>query len=247
MEKFQSFLFALAITLLIASMYLSFNLKKDLRNLEEVKILRVIDGDTLITSDEITIRLLNINSPEKDSPLSNLSIVFLKSFEGKNIYLEKLSTDKYGRTLGRIYNDSDYLNEYIVKEGLASKFLVDESELELFNNAELKAVKEERGIWIHSNYFECISSSIDEKNEIIVLKNLCPDLNLSGFTIKDESRKIYTFTKNFSSINLHSSKGKDNQTDIFWNEAGSVLNNDRDTLYIFDKEGRIAHHESYGY
>ncbi|MEM4271300.1 MAG: endonuclease, partial [Candidatus Pacearchaeota archaeon] len=68
------------------------------------------------------------------------------------------------------------------------------------------------------------------------------------FTIKDESRKIYTFKNiTFSSINLHSTIGEDNSTDLFWNSKTDIWNNDRDTLYLFDNEGGIAHYEKYGY
>jgi len=38
---------------------------------EKVVVERVIDGDTLVLVDGRTIRLLNINAPEKDSPLIN--------------------------------------------------------------------------------------------------------------------------------------------------------------------------------
>ncbi|MFH1802619.1 MAG: hypothetical protein ABH864_04155 [archaeon] len=68
------------------------------------------------------------------------------------------------------------------------------------------------------------------------------------FIVADESRKSYKFPDIvISEVNLHSSKGSDNETDLFWNNEGSIWNNDRDTIYIFDSEGLLVHHNSYGY
>jgi len=48
-------------------------------------------------------------------------------------------------------------------------------------------------------------------------------------------------------IALHSGSGIDNSTDLFWNLNSAVWNNDRDSLYLFDSDGRIVHYETYGY
>jgi hypothetical protein len=208
--------------------------------------LRVIDGDTLELNDGRIIRLVNINSPEKNFFNSDLSMNFLRAFVNETLLLEPLEKDLYNRTLGRLYSP-EYLNLEIVKLGLSSKAWVQESELSEFDEAEISAIKEERGIWIHSAYFSCFDSIIDPKKEVVQLENNCNITDTEGWTLKDESRKIFKFPKlNFKKINIHSGTGENNETDLFW-KSSNIWNNDRDTLYLFDEEGRIVHHESYGY
>jgi len=250
MNKKHALLLSLLITaLLIFSSYFVSYAVKDINSntiREKAIISRVIDGDTLVLDNNKTIRLVNINSPEKNLPISNLATDFLKSFENRSIEIEIIGVDKYNRYLARVYTP-DYINLKIVELGFASKFLVQESELNEFAKAEENAIKNNRGIWKYSPYKGCFETSIDRYNEIIIIRNKCP-INMTGFTLKDESRKIYPFNAiSFSKINLHSSIGEDNSTDIFWNSKTDIWNDDRDTLYLFDKDGGIAHHEAYGY
>jgi len=216
---------------------------------EQARVGRVIDGDTLKLEDGRTIRLLNINSPEKGTIGANLSYIFLKSFENQTVEVEIIGTDKYKRSLARIYDqNSVYINMEIVSRGLASKFLVQESELSDFANAEKKAIENSLGIWKRSPQFGCFKSEIDKDEEIIILTNTCDSTNVASWMLKDESRKIYKFKNiNLGQISLHSSDGTENSTDLFWNSQTNVWNSDRDTLYLFDSNGGIVQHESYGY
>ena len=81
-----------------------------------------------------------------------------------------------------------------------------------------------------------IKETFEPVKEIVFFTNNCPEINLSRFYLKDESRKIYTFKSSFIETTLHSLEGKDNETDIFWNQKTDVWNNDRDSLYLFDSE-----------
>ncbi|MCX8158710.1 MAG: thermonuclease family protein [Candidatus Pacearchaeota archaeon] len=248
MNKKYAFLLAFFITLFVFALFhlSSLLISEKNKKIESVVISRVIDGDTLILEDNRTIRLININSPEKNLQISNLAIGFLKSYENKSVNIEIIDIDKYNRYLARIYVP-EYLNLRIVELGLASKFLVQESELKLFSNAEKNAIKNHLGIWKPSIYYNCFSTDINPKEEKIIIINNC-NISMTGFTIKDESRKIYSFKNiSFSKITLHSNIGKDNSTDIFWNSKTDIWNNDRDSLYLFDNNGGIAHYESYGY
>lgn len=242
MNKFISLILAVLVSLLI---YLSVS------NLPSEKdtfiVARAIDGDTLETADGQSIRLLNINSPEKNTLNSELSYSILKSLEDTEIKAEVTGTDKYGRILARLYSPN-YINLYLVEEGAASKFLVQEDELTDFSNAEKNAIENEKGIWKKSPYFGCFESDIDYNKEVVLLKINCSDLKTEGLFLKDESRKTYNFPETNSKILfLHSSKGINNETDLFWNTETNVWNNDRDSLYIFDKEGKIVHYSFYGY
>ncbi|MEM4259507.1 MAG: thermonuclease family protein [Candidatus Pacearchaeota archaeon] len=247
MNRKYAFIFALLLAgLIMCDIFIlnSFSIKTD--TMESVIIKRVIDGDTIELSDNRIIRLANINSPEKNTLYSNLSIIFLKSFENKTVEVEILGKDKYNRYLARVYGPS-YINLEIVSMGLASKFLVNDKELDKFAEAEKKAIENSLGIWKKSEFFGCFDSSIDSIKEEVILKNNCPDINLYGWIVKDESRKTYIFPNiSFTKIKLHSEAGISNSTDLFL-KFGDIWNNDRDSLYLFDNMGRLAHYETYGY
>lgn len=233
--------------LIACNLYLFSNLTSNTGERQTALVARVIDGDTLVLEDGRHIRLSNINSPEKDVSFSVQATSFLKSFENKSIELEILGIDKYSRSLARIYAP-DYINLKLVSLGLASKFLVQEDELKLFSKAEETAISESRGIWSKSVYFGCFSSEINQFDEIIILKNKCSDINIKDWQLKDESRKIYKFPDiSIGEIKLHTENGDDTSTDLFWDSSISVWNNDRDSVYLFDSQGRIAYYEDYGY
>ena len=248
MNKKHALILSMLITLLIGNTIYLLSLAKTEKR-ETIFVSRVIDGDTIKLPDSSSLRLVNINSPEKDNPLSLKSFNFLRKFENTTISAEFLGKDKYGRTLARLYSkDGEYINLEIVKEGLASKFLVQKEETKVFNNAEKEAIEKSKGIWNKSIFFGCIKTKIDKKLEIVKIENLCSPIFFGSWTLKDESRKIY-YSKNIqiTKVNLHSESGEDNETDIFWNQKSSIWNNDRDSLYLFDNNEKIVHYDSYGY
>jgi endonuclease YncB( thermonuclease family) len=247
MEKKYSLMLATLITLIIALDFYSIRAMYSPNHKELVKVIRAIDGDTFETEDGRIIRLLNINTPEKGEKGYKEASAFLKELENTTVGVELTGIDKYKRSLAKVYSP-DYINLKIIQKGLANKFLVDSEELKEFNDAENYAIKNSLGLWAKSDYFGCFDSEIKEKEETIILTNNCKILNIEGWRIKDEGRKVYKFQSlNLSIVKIHSEKGEDNATDIFMHSASPIWNNDRDTLYLFDKEGKLAYHETYGY
>lgn len=215
-------------------------------NYKEVYVERVIDGDTFESNNQ-KFRLVNVNTPEKSEKGYTEAKDFLSQIENTSVKVDELSTDKYGRTLVRIYSP-EYLNLELIKKGLATKFLVQDSELKTFDNAEKEAVQKGVGLWEKSEYFGCFDIDLLAEAEILRINVLCSDVDLQGFIVADESRKRYKFGSiNSSEVNLHSAQGKNNETDLFWNNNGGIWNNDRDTIHIFDSMGKLAYHSSYGY
>ncbi|MEK6825178.1 MAG: thermonuclease family protein [Nanoarchaeota archaeon] len=246
MHKSLALLFAFLLTTLIAINYLFFSSVK-IEEKETVIVARVIDGDTLKLADGRTIRLLNINAPEKNMPSSHLAKEFLSAFENNSIQIEVTGTDKYQRSLARLY-DSNYLNLALVEKGLSSKFLVVEDELLVFSQAEHQAIEEGKGIWEHSLWYGCFTTDIDKKKEIVSFMRKCPIPSMKGWSLKDESRKTYVFTVSPEErFILESGEGNDNKSSFFWKSKTEIWNNDRDTLYLFDEYNKIVHTQSYGY
>ena len=242
MKKKYAFVIAFLITLIVAGNYLVF---ADIYPEREIVIIkRALDGDTIELEDGRIIRLLNINAPEKKKHASDEATNFLKSFEGKSAGIEITGFERYGRSLGRIYS-SEYINLELVRLGLAHKYLVEDSELDEYIDAEKEAMENELGIWERSNYWNCLETEINKKAEYLIIENKC-NADLKGWEIKDESTKSYIIKKSGSELTIYSAKGIDEENELYWGR-GDAWNDDKDSLFIRDNEGLLVYYYSYGY
>lgn len=247
MKKSYALIVSIAITLFLFAIFSFIRSNAAQGTLENAIISRVIDGDTVQLEDGRIIRLLNINSPEKNFYGSELGKNFLELYVNKSIGIKIIGKDKYYRNLAKLYAP-EYLNLEIVKKGYASKFLVQEDELKEFDQAEKYAINNSLGLWKKSPYYGCFNAEIESEKEIVHLINTCSIIKADKWALKDESRKIYLISNvSLGSINIHTTIGKNNETDLFWNSKQTIWNNDRDSLYLFDSQGKIIAYSSYGY
>lgn len=89
---------------------------------EAAKVVRCIDGDTVELADGRRLRLVGINTPEKDRPLYGDAKALLKQLvEGRDVTIEwdKDRVDQYKRNLGYLHLDDLFVNGEIVRQGLA--------------------------------------------------------------------------------------------------------------------------------
>ena len=241
MDRKASLIISFFITALIAGNYLFFIDKGIIR--ERVEIIRVLDGDTVELSDGRHIRLLNINTPEKGLPFSDLAKDFLSNFT--YVELETAGLDKYDRTLGRIYFKEQYLNLEIVRKGMAHTYIVSEDESSLFEKAEKNAIKNGKNIWEKSSYSKCLVVEINKYEEYVDILDSC-DVDFTGWNIKDESTKMYKFKTDMpSSFRLYSSKGTDSENKLYWGKD-KIWNDDHDEIFIRDSDGLLVYYHSYG-
>lgn len=109
------------------------------------------DGDTieLLTPERrlYTIRLAEIDAPEKGQPYGQKAKQALSDLcFGKDVTGRKVATDRYGRTVARIYAGGADVNAELVRAGavwLYLRYLTDESLRPL--EAEARAAR--RGLW----------------------------------------------------------------------------------------------------
>ena len=141
-------------------LFFSFYLFTRHLNSYEYEVLKVVDGDTVILNDESKsyLRYIGINTPEiltYDSPGEPFSSQAKELNEnllsGKKIKLEfdKERYDQYGRMLAYVFADGIFVNEQIVRNGLATSLHIKPNVkyLERILKAEEEAKKYRRGIW----------------------------------------------------------------------------------------------------
>lgn len=160
----------------------------------QVKVTRVIDGDTIEIEGGQKLRYIGIDTPETVDPRTmpqcfgrEASSKNKQLVEGKYVQLEKdvSETDKYGRLLRYIYLDGIFVNEVLVYEGYAisSTYPPDVKYQEKLKQAEMQAREQNRGLWGACNGNQSNSS-------ISSLKPIDPNCTIKG-NISSNGEKIY--------------------------------------------------------
>lgn len=89
----------------------------------KAKVIGVKDGDTILVLDkdnnQSTLRLAEVDCPEKGQPFGKNAKQFTSDLVyGKQIQYYKTNSDRYGRTIAKVYfNNDQYLSEEIIKKG----------------------------------------------------------------------------------------------------------------------------------
>ncbi len=108
---------------------------------ESIKILKVIDADTILVSapfmpeplkKQMAMRLSNVDTPnvkrwancEKEASLGNEAKKYVEDLikNSKNQEIKISGYDKYGRWLGQIYLDGKSISESLIETKLAKKY-----------------------------------------------------------------------------------------------------------------------------
>lgn len=124
----------------------------------EVKVIRVIDGDTIEIETGKKVRYIGIDAPELGGKRKPVECFAREAFEknkqlveGKTVRLEKdvSQTDKYGRLLRYVFVDDLFVNQYLVAQGyaFASTFPPDVKYSQLFKEAQRQAQEKNLGLW----------------------------------------------------------------------------------------------------
>ncbi len=124
----------------------------------EVRVTRVIDGDTFEIEGGERVRLIGIDTPESVKPNTPVECYAVESreylktlIEGKAVRLERDRTDRdrYARLLRYAYLGDVFINEFIVREGYAESvsYRPDTAHQAILDEAERQAKAELRGRW----------------------------------------------------------------------------------------------------
>jgi micrococcal nuclease len=127
---------------------------------EVILVERVVDGDTLVILGGDRVRLIGVDTPETHHPTKPAQPFGQEAFEftrriaeGKQVVLRfdpAETKDRYGRTLAYVYVDGQFLNEALIREGLARALTNYPFSSEMktrFRAAEAQAKAAKRGVW----------------------------------------------------------------------------------------------------
>jgi len=200
---------------------------------ETVSMTRVIDGDTFETETS-DVRLLCINTPEKNKPFYNEAKVKLSEFEGEEVQIlrDKDDEDQYNRKLRFVFYGNRFINKEILEEGLATLYMCEGLRYEAdMKKAEQTAGEKGKGIWKKSTSrcAYCLELvKLEPVLEYFILKNKC-DFKCEA-EAKDEGN-------HFFDISIEGGKEK------VFNSNGKVWNDDGDRLFVRDNDGLLVYYE----
>lgn len=203
---------------------------------------RVIDGDTVEINNE-SVRLLGINSPERGEEGYFEAKEFMEEKalnEEVKIYFEKRKYDKYYRKLGYIYFNGENLNLESVREGYSNFYFPDGKtrRYNSFKEAWEECLSLEKNLCEKSVYWGCINTKILGEN--LIIKNICSDLDLYKWSVKDEGRKNFVFGSG-EKIGLGEEimlTPEDFGENYVWTKTG-------DSIFIRDDENKLVYWESW--
>ncbi len=125
---------------------------------ETATVARVIDGDTIELADGRRVRYIGVDAPELGDVRKTAACFAKEAMEenkrlvdSKTVRLEKdiSDRDRYGRLLRYVYVGEVFVNDYLVRQGVArvATFPPDVAHQEQFLEAQREARQEGRGPW----------------------------------------------------------------------------------------------------
>ena len=114
------------------------------------KVVKVADGDTITVlrgGEQIKIRLAGIDAPEKAQPFGNVARQSMSEMLfGKEVRVVEQGRDRYGRTIGRVYQGDVDVSAVQIKQGMAWVYRKYTKEAALYQ-LEDEAKQHRLGLW----------------------------------------------------------------------------------------------------
>jgi len=125
------------LSLLIPSIILNIFLSTKINNSEiQLKVIGVIDGDTIVLEGKTRVRLRSVDAPEINlCGGEEAKKLMEKLVGGKSVVIKESIIDTKGRPMALIYSSGKLVNEEILKEGLGRFHSDDSSAREILKSA----------------------------------------------------------------------------------------------------------------
>lgn len=233
---------------------------------DSVPVIRVLDGDSLVVeidSQEIEVRLLGINTPERDECFDSQAKARAAELAGERVRLAGDQEDRFGRLLRYVYAEDDTLiNQRLVTEGVALALSSGHSLRAEFKAAEATAFQQRIGRWqpdacgptmgtaMRISGLEYDAPGDDARNsngEWVDIANAGNEpIALDGWAIQDESSSHrFHFPSGFllspgAEVRVSSGCGMPGDDHLFWCDQDPVWSNGGDTAYLLDPAGNVV-------
>ena len=230
------------------------------------RVVRVLDGDTVVLESGERVRYLGINAPEAGEPFAaeatarNAALV-----RGRTVTLETDAEvrDQYGRLLAFVYVGGTSVSATLIQEGLAHVLLIPPNgkHAEDLLALQREAREARRGIWGPTGFrgpFKIVSVRAnppgdereDPNREYVRIACVAAEpASLAGYTLQDRYGHRYRFPP----LTLHtgytalvfSGDGTDHleaagQARLYWRAGGPIWNNAGDEATLRDSAGTVV-------
>ena len=134
---------------LLPSLFLNFFLFNKLKdNWQEIEVLGVIDGDTIVLDGKTRLRLRCVDAPELEYCGGiEAKALMEKLVDGKKVVIKEQIIDARGRPMALVYVDGKLVNEEIIKSGWGRYHSDKTSVREVLKSAYKHAREEKLGIF----------------------------------------------------------------------------------------------------
>lgn len=191
-------------------------------------ITRIIDGDTIEINDELTIRLIGVDTPETVHPTEPVqcfgqeaSSIAEEKLLNQTVTLESDETqvdkDKYDRLLRYvILSDGTNFNKWLIENGYGHEYTYDTpyKYQDDFKAAEEQAMTNEAGLWAEGVCSENNAIAPENENSVVdnPTDNICTSdtYNCSDFSNQPEAQQVYDYCKAQVGTDIHKLDGDNN-------------------------------------
>ncbi len=139
----------LGFLLLIPSLFLNFFLFQKTQRLGQgIKVLEVLDGDTILLDGKVRLRLRHLDAPELEFCGGNEAKDLLESLvKDKKVVLEEYLLDQQGRPMALIYLGNKLINKEMLESGWVRYHSDQTSRTEELKNVANQAKEEKKGVF----------------------------------------------------------------------------------------------------
>lgn len=243
------------------------------QNTIQVLVKKVLDGDTIETDKGEVIRYLGINAPEVGQPFFKESLEANKDLvlnKNARLELDIEKKDRYGRTLIYMFIGNAFINEELVKKGLAVSQTIQPNVKyqNLFVKAQEGARSNCLGIWeslCKTEKTSCVkiasinadasgNDNLNKNGEWIEFRNTCnKQIDMDGWILKDSSSSNqYQFVRllidSGKGVVLYSGCGSNTSEKLYWQcpqQKYAIWNNAGDSAFLYNEKGELV--ETYSY
>jgi len=236
----------------------------------------VTDGDTIRVEPADggleSVRLIGIDTPEQGECLAEEATAFLAGLVGGRevrLVADVSDRDSSGRLLRYVYLGELFVNESVVREGLAiaRRYRPDTAMAGVLASAQAEARAREVGLWrpeacgpagrglriVEVRYDPPGDDTLNPNGEWVRIENAGQGpVHLTGWMLRDESASHrYAFPNGLpllagESLKVFTGCGADSPSELYWCVPGSaVWNNSGDTAFLVDPSGNIVDRWSY--